>query len=153
MKDFKSEATGNRIVINSASFKEVLLLKQVIFNELAKNPLGIKLTGGTNLLLDKDIDFVGIIEFVKNAVLSIDSSPEFEEAIFNCLKYCTYKNTYKIDQDAFDNPQIKKEIREDYYTILVACLEENLNPFFKSLISAWKILIENKQIAQLLNLQ
>lgn len=153
MKDFKSEVTGNRIVINSASFREVLALKQVILNELSKNPLGIKLTGGANLLLEKEVDFVGVIEFVKNALLSIDSSPEFEEAIFNCLKYCTYKNTYKVDQELFDNPQVKKEAREDYYTIMVACLEENLNPFFKSLISAWKMLIKNGQIAQLLNLQ
>ena len=152
MKDFNAENTGNRIVINCAPIKDVLQLKKVITDELKSNPLNFKLTGNSELLVDKELDISGILEFVKNALLSIDGSEVFEEAIFNCLRVCTYKTTFKIDRELFDNPQIP-EAREDYYEIILACIEENLRPFLKSLISTWKTHIQNGKIAQLLNLQ
>ena len=149
MKEFKAANTGNRVVINCATTREVLKLKQVIFNELIKHPLGIKLEkDATKSLLDKDVDLTGIIEYLKNTLLSLDGSEEFQEAIFDCLKYCTYKSTYKIDLDLFNIP----EARDDYYEILLACAEENLRPFVKSLVSTWKTHIQTGEIAQLLNL-
>ena len=80
-----------------------------------------------------------------------NSQEDFEEAIFNCLQYCTYKSTYKIDRDLFDNEQIP-EAREDYYEIIYLCVEENLRPFIKSLISTWKTHIKGEKINQLLNI-
>lgn len=152
MKDFEAQNTGNRIVINCAPIKDVLLLKKVIANEIKKNPFAFKLKGDAELLVDKEIDLACILEFVKNTLLSIDSSDEFDEAIYNCLKVCTYKTTYKIDKELFDNPQIP-EAREDYYEIILACIEENLRPFLKSLISMWKMHVQNGKFTQMLNLQ
>lgn len=152
MKDFNAECTGNRIVINCAPIKDVLQLKKVIASEIKKNPLGFKLKGDNELLVDKEIDLANILEFVKNTLLSIDSSDEFDEAIYNCLRVCTYKTTYRIDKDLFDNPQIP-EAREDYYEIILSCIEENLRPFLKSLISMWKTRVQNGNFAQLLSLQ
>lgn len=152
MKEIIAKNTGNKIIINCASTREVLQLKQVIFNELTKRPLGLKLTKGSATdLLDKDVDFVGVLDYIKDTLLSLDGSDSFQDAIFNCLQYCTYKSTYKIDMDLFDNPAIP-EAREDYYEILYSCIEENLRPFAKSLISMWKILVQEGKITQLLSI-
>lgn len=150
MKEIIAKNTGNKIIINCASMREVLQLKQVIFNELGKRPLGLKLSKGEDLL-DKDIDFVGVLDYIKDTLLALDGSDAFHEAIFNCLQYCTYKSTYKIDMDLFENPAIP-EAREDYYEIIISCVEENLRPFAKSLISMWKTLAMEGKITQLLNI-
>ena len=137
MKEFKATNTGNKVIINCAKVKEVQRLKQVILNEVKKNPIGIKLIGQGPSVLEKELDFTGILDFIKDTLISIDTSEEFNEAIFNCLQYCTYKTVYKIDEALFDNDEIP-EAREDYYEIILACVEENLRPFLKSLISMWK---------------
>lgn len=150
MKEFNCTNTGNKVIINCASMKDVQRLKQVIFNEIRKSPLGIKLTGGENSFLEKEIDFTGVIDFIKNTLIGIDSSEEFLDAIYNCLQYCTYKKVYKIDEALFDNEAIP-EAREDYYEILFACIEENLRPFIKSLISTWKTHIKEGSLVQMLS--
>lgn len=153
MKEFKAANTGNKVKINCASTKDVLKLKQVIAKELIKHPIGLKLQeGGGKDLFERDIDLSGIIEFIKNTLLSLDGSDEFNEVVFECLKYCTYKDVYKIDLELFDNKTVP-EAREDYYEIILTCVEENLRPFLKSLVSTWKTHIQTGKIAQLLNLQ
>jgi len=150
MKEFTTENGKKRVVINCATVKEVQNLKKVIFNELKKSPLGLKLTGGPDSLFGKEVDFTGIMDFIKNALIGIDTSEEFEDAIFACLKHCTYDTVYKIDSELFDNDQVP-QAREDYYEILYVCLEENLRPFLKSLVATWKIHIQNGTLLQLLN--
>lgn len=137
MKEFNATNTGNKVIINCAKTREVQRLKQVILNEIKKNPIGIKLVGQGVSALEKELDFTGVLDFIKDTLISIDTSDEFNEAIFNCLQYCTYKTVYKINEELFDNDEVP-EAREDYYEIIVACVEENLRPFVKSLISAWK---------------
>lgn len=137
MKEFKATNTGNKVIINCAKVKEVQRLKQVILNEVKKNPIGIKLIGQGPSVLEKELDFTGVIDFIKDTLISIDTAEEFNEAIFNCLQYCTYKTVHKIDEALFDNDEIP-EAREDYYEIILACVEENLRPFLKSLISTWR---------------
>lgn len=137
MKDFKSELTGNRIVINPASFGEVLKLKNVLFGELKSHSLGLKLTGNTNELLNKEIDFTAVLDFLKDVLIGADISEEVDAALWACLKNCTYQTTYRIDKDLFDKVP---EAREDYYEIIISCIEENLRPFIKSLVSKWSTL-------------
>lgn len=154
MKEFKATNTNNKVIINPAPVKDVLRLKEVILREMIKHPLGLKLKekqSDIKELFEKEVDMMGIIDFIKNTVLSIDTSDEFLEAVFECLKYCTYKSTYKIDMDLFDNKSVP-EAREDYYEIIAACIEENLRPFAKSLISMWKTLISTGKINHLLDL-
>lgn len=154
MKEFKAANTGNKVIINCAPVKDVLRLKEVILRELVKHPLGLKLKdkqGDVKELFEKEVDIMGVIDFIKDALLSIDASEEFLDAVFECLKYCTYKSTYKIDMDLFDNKSVP-EAREDYYEIIAACIEENLRPFAKGLISMWKTLISTGKMNQLLDL-
>ena len=151
MKEFKATNTGNKVVINCAKTKEVQRLKQVILNEIKKNPIGIKLVGQGVSALEKELDFTGVLDFIKDTLISIDTSDEFNEAIFNCLQYCTYKTVYKINEELFDNEEIP-EAREDYYEIIVACVEENLRPFLKSLISTWKTHSNITEYVQKLNI-
>lgn len=137
MKDFKSENTGNRIVINPASFSEAIKLKNVLFAELKTHSLGLKLTGNTTELINKDIDFTSVLDFLKNVLIGADISEDVNNALWVCLKHCTYQTTYKIDESLFDKVP---EAREDYYEIIISCIEENLKPFIKSLVSKWKTL-------------
>ena len=137
MKEFNCTNTGNTVIINCAPTKSVQKLKNVIFNEIRKSPIGIKLINGDKTLFEKDVDFTGVFDFIKNTLIGIDVSEDFNEAIFECLQYCTYKRIYKIDEALFDNEQVP-EAREDYYEIIFVCIEENLRPFIKSLISTWK---------------
>lgn len=146
MRQFNCANTGNAVIINCAPTKSVQKLKQAIFNEIQKSPLGIKLIGGEGLF-DKEIDFTGVIDFLKNTLIGIDTSEAFTEAIYDCLQYCTYKKVYKIDEELFDNNAVP-EAREDYYEIIFACIEENLRPFIKSLISTWKTHIKDKNFVQ-----
>ena len=147
MKEFKSAETGNTIIISCAPIKTVQRLKQVIFNEIKKSPIGIKLTGGESSIFEKEIDFTGILDFIKDTLIGIDTSDDFIEAVFACLQYCTYKKVYKIDEALFDNEAVP-EARQDYYEIIFACVEENLRPFIKSLISTWKTHIKDGEFVQ-----
>lgn len=151
MKEFECVNSGNKCIINCAPMRDVQKLKQVIFNELKKSPIGIKLTGGENSFLEKEIDFTGVIDFIKDTLIGIDTSEEFEDAIFNCLQYCTYKKVNKINRELFDREDIP-EARGDYYEIIFACVEENLRPFIKSLISTWKTRIKDGNFIQQLGI-
>lgn len=148
MKEFKTTATGSDVVINCAPMKDVQRLKQVILNEVQKSPIGIKLIGGDKTLFEKELDFTGVVDFIKNTLIGIDTSEDFQEAIFNCLQYCTYKKVNKIDMALFDREDIP-EARKDYYEIIFACVEENLRPFIQSLIFTWKTHIKDGNFSQL----
>lgn len=147
MKEFNCASTGNGVIINCAPIKDVQRLKQVILNEVKKSPIGIKLVGGDKTLLEKELDFTGVVDFIKDTLIGIDTSEEFNDAIFKCLQCCTYKKVYKIDEALFDNEAIP-EAREDYYEIIFACVEENLRPFIKSLISTWNTRIKDGNLLQ-----
>lgn len=151
MKEFTTTNTKTKVVINCAPMRDVQRLKQVIFNELKKTPIGIKLINNDGSFFDKELDFTGVLDFVKDVLIGIDTSSDFEEAIFNCLQYCTYKTVWKIDRELFDNDKVP-EAREDYYEILYMCVEENLAPFIKSLISTWKTHIKGDKFTQMLNI-
>ena len=97
----------------------------------------MKLVGNTNDILNKTIDFTAVIDFLKNIFISADISEDIEAALYACLKHCTYQTTYRIDESLFDKIP---EAREDYYEIIISCIEENLTPFIKSLVSKWKTL-------------
>ena len=144
--EYTSINTGNLITINCAPAKTVKRLKAVILKELKATPLGLKLLG-ENSLLEREIDFMGVIDFIKNTLIAIDISEEFENALFECLKFCTYKTVYKIDEALFDNEKVP-EAREDYYEIMWYCIQDNLRPFFKSLVSMWKTHIKGRNQVQ-----
>lgn len=117
--------TGNNteVKINVADFISSMKLKKAIQKALLENKIDIA-----------SVDFndikSGAIDSILELVLTADSNEGVENALFNCLKRCTY-NGEKITRDTFE----PVEAREDYYEIVVACLKENLSPFFKPLFS------------------
>lgn len=148
MLEFNATNTGKRVVINSASFKEVLQLKKALLNELSKHPIGLKVLNSNINFLEKELDFTNCIDFLKNVLIGADTTQEVETAIFECLKHCTYDTTNRIDEGLFDRIP---EARADYYEIMIKCVEENLKPFIKSLASLWKTLIPKLGESQALN--
>jgi hypothetical protein len=148
MRDFKAKNTGNRIVINPAPYKTAITLKNVLLNELKNNILGLKVLGNKENVLEKEIDFTGCIDFIKNVLIGADISETVNKVIFDCLGYCTYNTVEAITESLFDKIP---EAREDYYEIIIACIEENLKPFMKSLASEWSILAPKLGESQALN--
>lgn len=148
-KEIKLENSGKTLIINTASVEEVKYLKNVLLEELKKYPLGLKLLGNTASVFDKQVDFTSVFDFIKNVLISIDVSETAENAIFECLKHCVYDKTHKVTIDLFNEVE---EAREDYYEIILACIEENLRPFIKSLVSMWKTQAERLGKSQLLNM-
>lgn len=148
-KEIKLQNSGKMLIINTASTAEVKYLKNVLLEEIKKYPIGLKLLGSTESVFDKQVDFTSVFDFIKNVLISVDISETAENAIFECLKHCVYDRTHKITLDLFDEIE---EAREDYYEIIFACIEENLKPFIKSLVSMWKIQAEKLGKSQLLNM-
>lgn len=113
--EYKSEATGARVVINPCSFMEAFKLKSVIQNAL--------LSTGKNIedLLDEDLGTV---------IFSLDGSEEVMLCLFECLKKSLY-NGNAIKPDVFDDVKA----REDLYEIFFNCIKVNLHPFLKTILS------------------
>ena len=129
MKEFKG-CNGAKIVINDASWGDVRKLKKVLAIELLK--LGI----------DIDKEFLGqteenlmvgskLFQLLKDVYLTLEACDDFNDEIMNCLQYCTYDNI-QIKEQLFDD---KPEAREDYYDMVIGCLEVNLSPFIKKILS------------------
>lgn len=129
MKEFKG-CNGAKIVINEASWGDVRKLKKVLAIELLK--LGI----------DIDKEFLGqseenlmvgskLFQLLKDVYLTLEASDDFNDEIMNCLQYCHYDNI-QIKEQLFDD---KPEAREDYYDMVIGCLEVNLAPFIKKVLS------------------
>ncbi len=122
---------GNVAVdIKPASFKDACNLKKAV---------GKGLTGKG---LFKDFDTTNLMDIKLDSILQllvdIDTSDDFEKAVLECLKSCIYDKggkNLKINAQLFDDIP---EAREDYYEIITKCVEVNLRPFLKSLVSEFK---------------
>lgn len=113
--------SGAKVKINPADFRSAMALKSSIAKEISNSDFEVS---GFNL--EKDIN---IADFAKLA-LSVDSSPAVYKALFDCLARCTYDGQ-KITEATFEDINARK----DYYEIVIACLKENLLPFFNGLVS------------------
>lgn len=112
---------GSKVVMGYADFEDAMDLQSAILKEASKADFSLE-----GIDLSKDVDFSGLIK----AGMSVAASKEVRELIFKCLARCTY-NGDKITKKVFEDP----EARKDYYEIILACLKENLRPFFEGLIS------------------
>lgn len=75
------------------------------------------------------LELQGKADYILKAFLIVKSSKIVRELVFECLKRCLY-NKLVITKNTFE----KEEARQDYYPIFLACLKENLLPFFQSLL-------------------
>lgn len=149
MLEFTTENTGAKVIINVASMRQVTNLKNVILKEIIKNPLGLKAkeTKEATTALEQELDISGLLDYLKNTLIEIETSEDFNRAVFDCLSKCTY-DMIRITPELFDT---KPEARADYYEIIFKCIEENLRPFIKSLASMWSTLAPKIGENQLFN--
>ena len=122
MTEFKTN-NGAKVVINSGDWQDAVALKNTVAEAIIKKDVSFDLA---SLKGDKEINTAALLKLF----MSVDSSKEVYDALFKCLIRCTY-NGHKITEETFD----EISARENYYEIAIACLKENLTPFFKSLIS------------------
>jgi hypothetical protein len=115
MSEFTAKS-GAKVVINVAPWADAKRLKAAIEKEASAS--GIK------------FDLKADISTIVSTMLSIDSSPVVDAALWPCLARCTRADA-KITEATFD----KVDAREDYYEIMNACLLENFRPLFESLLS------------------
>lgn len=128
--EFVTKNTQKQVKINPASFKEASALKRAVMKIALQGDI-LKGVSLSQLNLSTSGMLTGLIQ----GVIGLDVSEEFENALMACLARCIYDEKYSINSQLFDD---KPEIREDYYEIAVKCCEENLRPFFKSLVSELK---------------
>lgn len=119
------------VKIEAASFKDAVNLKKAAMKALKDAGLldGVSINIGEN---------TNILNKLSEVLLNLDTSDDFEKAVFDCLKYCIYDfmgKNIKITPQLFDDIP---EAREDYYEIVTKCCEVNLRPFFNSLITELK---------------
>ena len=136
MRDFITQNTQKRVVINCATMSEVMELKREILKALKEHQISNDLITGKGDLLERDINLTEILNFMKDILITMDISRDLETVLFKCLGHCTYDTVHVINPELFDT--ICPDARADYYEIVFSCIEENLKPFMQSLISAWK---------------
>ena len=122
---------GKTIEIKPASFQDAINLKKAVAKCL--------LDAGVVKNLDvQRLELAALIDKIAELLFNAETSTFFEMALFECLKSCYINENgvkVKITPQLFDE---KPELREDYYEIVAKCAEENLRPFFKSLVTEFK---------------
>lgn len=119
------------VEIKAAGFKEAINLKKAV----AKSMLDAGIVKNLDF---KGVDITSLIDKFVELLFSAEMSTDFENALFECLKSCYMDENgikNKITRELFDE---KPELREDYYEIVSKCVEVNLRPFFKSLVTELK---------------
>jgi hypothetical protein len=100
-------------------------VSKALYQTLLKEARGITVNTKTEMTeLYKDIFCVGF------------SSPEVERCLWECFKRCTYNNgkgDLKIDENTFE----PVEARDDYMSVCVEVIKENVLPFVKSLYAEY----------------
>lgn len=123
---------GNKnLTIKVAGFQDAINLKKAV----AKCLLDAGVVKNLEL---QGLEFVNLIDKIAELLFSAEMSDDFNKAVFECLKYCYIEENgvkNKITPQLFDE---KPELREDYYEIVSKCVEVNLSPFFKSLVTEFK---------------
>lgn len=114
-----TSGSGVKVRINPADFEDAMDLQSVILSEASKAEFSLK-------GLDSEIELSGFIK----AAMSVAASKDVREILFKCLVRCTYDGQ-KITKATFDDVNARK----DYYEVVMACLKENLTPFFEGLCS------------------
>ena len=124
--EYKSEATGARIVINPCSLIEAFKLKSKIEKALSKQGMSL------SEILEQDLTSV---------FLALDCDEDVFDCMFECLRQSQY-NDIGIKPDVFDDVKA----REDLYDIFFNCLKVNLYPFFKKILSRLEIQLQPEDL-------
>lgn len=109
-----------KVTINRASWADMNLLKQEALKCIDINNV---------TLPNSDAEFINMCA---SLLIKAETSQTFNEALFRCLKNCFWNESISITEQLLED---KPEIIDDYYEIASNCIEVNLRPFFKSLVT------------------
>lgn len=124
--EFTAKNSGKKIKIIPASFKNAVNLKKEAFKCLNQ-------TNALDKIKDlKNIELSTLFSEIANLLVVADTSNGFEKAVMECLSVCICDDTHAITEQYFNDCPA---LWEDYYEIVSNCVEVNLRPFFKSLVS------------------
>lgn len=124
--EFTAKNSGKNIKIVPVSFKVAMNLKKEAFKCLNK-------TNALEKIKDiKNIELSALFSSLANLLVEADTSDGFNKAVMECLSVCICDGTHAITEQYFNDTPI---LWEDYYEIVSNCVEVNLRPFFKSLVS------------------
>lgn len=116
---------GNvKVTINRASWADMNVLKKEALKCIDINNF--------NFNMKSEVDF---INSCFDLVIKAETSETFNRALFKCLKNCLYEDSISITEQLFED---KPQLIDDYYEIASNCIEVNLRPFFKSLVTEFK---------------
>lgn len=119
-----TQNSKSNITINRASWADMNLLKQE-----ALKCINVK---NLDFNISSEVDFINVCA---ELVIKAETSSTFNEALFKCLKYCLLDDALPITEQLLED---KPQLIEDYYEIASNCVEVNLLPFYKSLITEFK---------------
>lgn len=129
MREFTG-SHGARIVVNCAKFKEAKRLRKVFAQELLKHKIDIENVDAAQHVEDLfNKNKMMWLNVIKDVLLGLETSEDFEDVMWECMKECTY-DRIMITPQLFDD---KEEAREDYDLIVREVVQENLGPFMKGL--------------------
>lgn len=117
-----------KVTINPAPFKDMCALKTEAMKCLQVAAKG-------DLLNVKEVTNLKAFDALIEVLIAADTSETFNSALFKCLSRCVYDEFHTITPQFFED---KPEAIEDYYEIVAKCVEVNLRPFFKSLVTAFQ---------------
>ncbi len=131
--------SGAKVVIGEVSLEEALALQDEIdlallpYNQSCTKAIKSYFAMMTSKLENGEIDIhlkdIYTLDGLPEMCLAVKSSKRVRDRMFDCLKRSTY-NDQKITVSTFDNVNA----RADYYPIFIACLKENILPFFTFLV-------------------
>lgn len=141
MEQFITKNSQKSIKIIPANFRNAHILKCET----------LKCLKGTDFLKKikdfQNTDVSTLFGELANLIIDIDTSEGFNKAVMNCLSVCICDDTHALTEQYFNDCP---ELWDDYYEIVIKCVEVNLRPFFKSLGSEFSTQLKQLEESQLL---
>lgn len=126
MEELILKNSGKTVKIKTASFQNAIKLKKEAFKCLGR-------TNSLEKIKDlQNVELKTLISEIANLLVEADTSDGFNKALMECLSVCICDGSHAITEQYFNDCP---ELWEDYYEIVSRCVEVNLRPFFKSLVS------------------
>ena len=141
MEQFITKNSQKSIKIIPANFRNAHILKCETLKCLKDTDFLKKIKDFQNT------DVSTLFGELANLIIDIDTSEGFNKAVMNCLSVCICDDTHALTEQYFNDCP---ELWDDYYEIVIKCVEVNLRPFFKSLGSEFSTQLKQLEESQLL---